>query len=260
MNKKEPSLRVVMLGSGNVATHLAQALHTMNHDILQVYSPTYKNAERLAEKVHAQPMDRLESVTRTAQLYLFSVKDDALPSVIQQMPRTQGVWAHTAGSIPMNVFASRAHTFGVLYPLQTFSKAREIHFQTIPLFIEANNQEAYNLLESVARTLSNTVYPLPGDKRALLHLAAVFACNFTNHMYHLAQEIIQEGDIPFDALKPLIAETAQKVMEMPPREAQTGPAVRYDETVMREHLQRLSTPQLKELYTLISKSIHRHTR
>lgn len=251
-------MKIVIIGSGNVATHLASALHDRGNQILQVFSRTYMNALALAESVEAEPIDSLNRVSDTADLYLFSIKDDALASVIQEMPHSKGIWVHTAGSISMDVFSERVNEFGVLYPLQTFSRDRKMHFNDIPLFIEASSESTLHILNTIAASLSGTVLHLPSQKRSLLHLAAVFACNFTNHMYKLAEEIIGEEDIPFDVLKPLIIETARKVMEMDPADAQTGPAVRYDEKVMQKHVDRLNTPQLKEIYKLLSESIHSH--
>lgn len=249
-------MKIVILGSGNVATHLAVALKALGHEIQQVYSRTYENAVILSKKVDAQPIDKINQVVDTADLYVFSVKDDALRQVINAMPHTRGIWVHTAGSVPMDMFSSRAKEYGVLYPLQTFSKERNLSFKEIPLFIEASSQSTFVAIEDLANSLSNQVHHLGSDKRSYLHLAAVFACNFTNHMYRLAGDIIQEEGVPFDVLKPLILETASKVMEMSPANAQTGPAVRYDEKVMQAHINQLRSPQLKELYTLLSKSIH----
>lgn len=249
-------MKIVFLGSGNVATRLAIALKKVGHEIVQVYSRTGKNATLLAEKTGAEPINEVARVTDAADLYIFSVKDDALPDIIANMPSVKGVWVHTAGSVSMDLFSSHAKEYGVLYPLQTFSRDREVDFAHIPFFIEGSSMETVQLLGELAGTLSAHVHRLSEEKRATLHLAAVFACNFTNHMYALADEIIGEEGIPFDVLKPLITETAAKVMEMRPREAQTGPAVRFDEKVMQVHLERLNSIAMKELYMQVSKSIH----
>ncbi|MBK5194737.1 MAG: DUF2520 domain-containing protein [Proteiniphilum sp.] len=248
-------MKIVFLGSGNVATHLAKALHAAGHRIIQVFSRSQENATLLADKVGAEAVSRLHLINTEADLYLFSVKDDALQEVILQMPQTKGVWAHTAGSLPMTLFSSRKEEYGVIYPLQTFGKNRELNFIDIPLFIEGSTPATVLFLENLARYISREVHQLPGEKRRYLHLAAVFACNFVNHMYTLSSDILLKEDIPFAMLRPLIAETMAKVTVMTPREAQTGPAVRNDEEVMRNHLELITHPQLKELYTLISKSI-----
>ena len=249
-------MRIVFLGSGNVATHMALALKALGHTIVQVYSRKKENAMELANQIGAEPVDQIARITSTADLYIFSIKDDALPGVIADMPHSEGVWVHTAGSVPMNVFSSYVKKFGVLYPLQTFSKQRTISFSGIPLFIEGNCMEVLTFLEVLAVSLSGNVHRLCSEKRAILHLAAVFAGNFSNHMYALADRIIAEENISFDVLRPLIAETTAKAMEFSPNEVQTGPAVRGDEKVMQAHLELLNTPELRELYTQLSKSIH----
>jgi Uncharacterized conserved protein len=252
-------MKIVVIGSGNLATHLSKALKASENEIVQVYSRTLENAKMLAGQVGAEPIDKIESVLCSADLYIFSVKDDALPEIIHRMPQTTGVWAHTAGSVSMSLFAPRIEKYGVIYPLQTFSKARNVTFSDIPLFIEGNTPGVAHLLGNLAKSISGKVSYLSGDKRCYLHLAAVFACNFANHMYTLASEIIGNQHIPFDVLKPLIAETAAKVMEMDPEAAQTGPAVRFDEGVMQHHLKLIDDTQIKEIYSLLSKSIHTHS-
>jgi len=249
-------MKIVLLGSGNVATHLAKALRASGNEIVQVYSRTAAHAKMLTAQTGGEPVSALEDVYTSADLYIFSLKDDALPDVIRQMPQTEGVWVHTAGSIPATLFASRKEAYGVIYPLQTFSRDRTITMHDVPLFIEGSTPETTRFLLNLAVTLSAHVFPLSGERRRYLHLAAVFACNFTNHMYTLAAEILRKEQLPFDVLKPLITETAAKVMVMDPDKAQTGPAVRFDEGVMQRHLALIDEPLAKEIYSLISKSIH----
>ncbi len=252
-------MNIVFIGAGNLATHLAGACRAAGHTIVQVYSRAMENAVLLAAKTGAEAVNELVQISPAAQLYIFSVKDDALPSVIQGMPHTGGVWAHTAGSLPMQLFAARNTKHGVIYPLQTFSKQRKVDFTTIPVFIEGSSTTVTRLLEELAGTLTPNIHYLSGDKRRYLHLAAVYACNFVNHMYTLASEITETEEISFDVLMPLILETASKVTDMPPRAAQTGPAVRFDKEVMQHHLSLLTDDRMRELYTLISTSIHQHS-
>lgn len=246
---------IVVIGSGNVATHMAKALKAPGNHIVQVYSRTFDNAELLALQVGAEPINSVGKIYRTADLYIFSVRDDALSGIVSQMPLTTGVWVHTAGSLPISILAPHKE-IGVIYPLQTFSKERNVSFRDIPLFIEGDSEETSLMLTKLTETVSDQVHFLPGDKRRFLHLAAVFACNFTNHMYALASEIVREENIPFHLLNPLITETAAKVMTLDPHKAQTGPAVRFDEKVMQKQLNLLDDPMKKEIYTLLSKSIH----
>lgn len=249
-------MKIVFIGSGNVAIHMSRAFKASGYEIAQVYSRTIANAGQLAGQIGAEPIDNLGQIYKDAAFYIFSVKDDALPGITEQMPSTAGIWLHTAGSMPISVLA-RQERRGVLYPLQTFSRDRAMNFYDIPLFIEGNSDETVNLLKELAETISGNVHVLPGEKRRILHLAAVFACNFTNHMYTLASEIMNEEELPFHLLNPLITETASKVMSMSPKNAQTGPAVRFDEKVMLNHLQLLNDPMKRKIYSLLSESIHK---
>ena len=159
----------------------------------------------------------------------------------------------------MEVFKPYAKRYGVFYPLQTFSKQRIVDFSRIPIFIEACDGENLSILENLGLSISSDVRVLSSEKRRNIHLAAVFACNFTNHIYALAANILEDADIPFDVLLPLIDETVSKVHHIPPREAQTGPAVRYDENVINKHLNMLSDPMMNEIYRLLSQSIHKES-
>lgn len=252
-------MKVVIVGSGNVATHLSLAIASLEGiEICQVYSPTEAHAEILAERLNCDFVTNPTQIRKEADVYLFALKDQALETVIRAVPANNGLWLHTSGSMPMQVFAGYTERYGVLYPLQTFSKSREISFQGIPLFIECHREEDKNCLEDLARRLSGKVCELSSEKRRSLHLAAVFACNFTNHIYALAEEILAKEGLSRDYLFPLIDETAAKVHELPAQEAQTGPAIRYDENIINKHLGMLADdPDVQTLYRLLSQSIHK---
>jgi predicted short-subunit dehydrogenase-like oxidoreductase (DUF2520 family) len=252
-------MKIVFIGSGNVATHLAIAAKQKGHCILQVYSRSAENARLLAEKVNASYSDTLSQINPSADIYIFSVKDDTLGQVLAEMPITKGFWIHTAGSVSINIFRPYHDRYGVLYPLQTFSKKREIDFEKIPLFIEANDSKVCEQLQEFACCLSPIVHYIESEKRRYLHLAAVFACNFVNHMYATAAQLLEKNQIPFDVLLPLIDETAAKVHQLHPREAQTGPAIRFDEQVMNSHIDLIDDALTRELYRLISQSIHKYS-
>lgn len=252
---------VVFIGAGNLATNLAKALYRKGFRIVQVYSRTEESARALAGVVEAGYTTDLQDVSKEAKLYIVSLKDDALDELLPQITegKQDALLVHTAGSIPMNIWEGYAVHYGVFYPMQTFSKQREVDFREVPFFIEARKAEDVNLLKAVAGTLSEKVYDANSEQRRSLHLAAVFTCNFTNHLYVLAAQLLEEYNLPFDVMLPLIDETAHKVHELAPRDAQTGPAVRYDENVICKHLSMLAdTPALQEIYKLMSKSIHEH--
>ena len=252
-------MKVVIVGSGNVATHLSLAMASLEGiEICQVYSPTEAHAQILAERLNCDFVTNPTQIRKEADVYLFALKDQALETVIRAVPANNGLWLHTSGSMPMQVFAGYTERYGVLYPLQTFSKSKEISFQGIPLFIECHREEDKNCLEDLARRLSGKVCELSSEKRRSLHLAAVFACNFTNHIYALAEEILAKEGLSRDYLFPLIDETAAKVHELPAQEAQTGPAIRYDENIINKHLGMLADdPDVQTLYRLLSQSIHK---
>lgn len=251
-------MKIVLIGAGNLATHLGKALHAAGHDMVQVFSRTMQSAETLASLLDAEPLTDMAQVRDDADVYIFSVKDSALEQLISQLcGGEKKVFLHTAGSMPMSVFRGKALHYGVLYPMQTFSKQREVDFSIIPCFIEANDEFALKQIEGLAGQISHRVYQLSSEDRKYLHLSAVFACNFANHCYAASQELLQQHGIPFDVMLPLIDETAAKVHGMTPKEAQTGPAVRYDENVIGKQIQLLENqPYFQKIYDSMSKSIH----
>ncbi len=250
---------IVFIGAGNLATNLAKALYHKGFRIVQIYSRTEESARNLAEKVEAEFTTDLGEVNPYARLYIVSLKDSAftelLPAIVAGK-RKEALLVHTAGSLPMSVWEGAAEHYGVFYPMQTFSKQREVDFREIPFFIEASTPEDTEFLKAVAATLSERVYEADSEQRKSLHLAAVFACNFTNHMYALAADLLEKYHLPFDVMLPLIDETARKVHELSPKAAQTGPAIRYDENVINNHLAMLSDDAgMQRLYESISRSI-----
>ncbi len=251
-------MKIVLIGAGNLATHLGKALHAAGHDMVQVFSRTMQSAETLASLLDAEPLTDMAQVRDDADVYIFSVKDSALEQLISQLcGGEKKVFLHTAGSMPMSVFREKALHYGVLYPMQTFSKQREVDFSIIPCFIEANDEFAQKQIEGLAVQISHRVYQLSSEDRRYLHLSAVFACNFANHCYAVSQELLQQHGIPFDVMLPLIDETAAKVHGMTPKDAQTGPAVRYDENVIGKQIQLLENqPYFQKIYDSMSKSIH----
>lgn len=253
--------KIVLLGAGNVATHLGSALQLAGYSIVQVYSRRIATAEVLARTLGCACTGSMEALTPGADLYVIAVTDDAIADVSACFPFRDKLLVHTSGTTPLNVLQAGSDHTGVLYPLQTFSMDVPVDFINIPLCIEASHPEDRDKLKTLARSLSNTVAYIPSDQRRILHVAAVFACNFVNHMYAQAAGILEENGLAFDLLRPLIEETARKAMRGDPREMQTGPARRHNKNIMEEHQKMLSTnPGYRKMYTFISESIQKAYR
>lgn len=229
------SYSTVLIGNGNVASHLGLALEQADHRVV-----------RLGGRNRTVP------IPRDADLYVIAVTDSAIASVAAEIGDVPGLVVHTAGSVPMSVLPQRRK--GVLYPLQTFTKGRPVDMRSVPLFVESEGGE--ELLLHVASQLSDTVIPMDSERRRYLHLAAVFCNNFTNHMYRITEELLSQHDIPFEVMLPIIDETARKVHSLTPAQAQTGPAVRWNQSVMEAQQNLLEREDLRQLYQIISKSIH----
>ena len=248
-------MKIVVLGSGNVATHLTVALKNAGHDILQVYSRNIQHAEVLGKMVDAQTTNSLNDIFPESDFYICMLKDDCLSEILKQVPATKGIWLHTSGLVGLDIFPSYISKYGVLYPLQTFSKMREIDFNEVPLFIEASDEYTLNSIENLAESISNNVNYLESEKSKTLHLAAVFANNFTNYLYDISYQILKKEEIPFEVLLPLINETVAKIVTINPKDAQTGPAKRCDTETMKKHLELLKDSNQIEIYKLLSKGI-----
>ncbi|HEY5570317.1 MAG TPA: DUF2520 domain-containing protein [Bacteroidales bacterium] len=247
---------VTFIGAGNLATQLALALHNKGIQIIQIFSRTEEAATQLATKVAASSCTHINNITSEADIFIFAIKDTVLEDVVSKMPFHNGLWLHTSGSMPMDLFMPYIESYGILYPLQTFSKTKEVDFSQIPLFLEGSNEKALDTTRQLACILSPHIYSLDSEKRKWLHLSAVFANNFTNHLYSIASDIIRETGVPFSVLLPLIQETASKVQKLPPLVAQTGPAIRYDENIINKQLEMLKdNPEYQEIYRLLSQSI-----
>lgn len=253
------SLNFSFIGAGNLAFHLARVLHSKGFQISQIYNRTEIQAKELAEITGAKYSSSLSGIAGTADIFIVAVKDSAISEVLSQIDFQDKLVVHCSGSQPISVLKKYTKNFGVIYPLQTFSKKREVNFSDIPVFIEANSPENLEILRKIAATISEKVSVADSEQRQLLHISAVFACNFVNHFYFIAGELLKTKNISFDVLKPLILETALKVQELQPFEAQTGPAVRFDKNIIDKHLAKLADAEkYRQLYELISKSIFEH--
>lgn len=248
-------MTITFIGSGNVATHLAEACTHAGFTIKQIWSRSIEHANEITKKFGGVAIDNYADVL-PADVFIVSINDDGIAQLPMNLPIGESLIVHTSGATHLSVFEGRFINYGVLYPLQTFSKSRTVDFREVPLCIEANNAANYELVNDLAKKLSDVVHSVDSNSRSVLHLAAVFVCNFTNYLYASGEQLLEEQKIDFNLLRPLIMETAKKVQIMSPALAQTGPAVRGDEQTILRHLQMLDDhPQLWKMYALISAAI-----
>jgi predicted short-subunit dehydrogenase-like oxidoreductase (DUF2520 family) len=247
---------IVLIGAGNVATQLGIALQKSGKNIIQVFSQTEISAQHLAKILNTSFTTDLHLVNKIADLYIISVSDDGIEGIAGKIGSGLNFVVHTSGSKSMDNLGKASKNLGVFYPLQTISKDREIDFKEIPICIEANSMENLQKLRILAENLSNKVVEINSDQRKILHLAAVFASNFPNYLYSVAEQILKEKKLDFELLLPLILETANKVQSIYPLEAQTGPAFRGDDKIIRDHLKMLENfPDWQNIYGILSKGI-----
>ncbi|WP_207433057.1 Rossmann-like and DUF2520 domain-containing protein [Sabulibacter ruber] len=253
-------MKVGIVGAGNVATHLVKGLAKIGVEIPVIYSRTLASAQRLVEHAPTAIPTGATNFRELphADIYLLAVPDQALPELVQKASFPEGaVVAHTSGAQPLALLASLTEvTTGVFYPLQTFSKEKDLNWAQIPICVEASTPTAEEALLTLGKRLSHQVVLMKGEERRQLHVAAVFACNFTNHLWGVAQEILKKADLPVNLVAPLVQETVQKAFQFPPFTVQTGPAQRGDVNTIEAHLQLLSSePQYQHLYQVLTQSI-----
>lgn len=245
-------LKVTVIGSGNVAQHLIKVfLQSTEIELVQVFARQPKSVSHLVDNsmVTNQYNTLLE-----ADVYIISVTDNAIAEVAKQLPFQNKLVVHTSGTSDITLLDLN-NKRGVFYPLQTFSKNKEVDFSTIPICLEAENENDYNTLEKLAKVISNKVYNISSEQRRSLHVAAVFVSNFVNHMYVIGSEICEENQVPFEILQPLIQEVAAKITTLSPIEAQTGPALRNDTKTIEKHIEFLKDSNYQEIYKLLTQSI-----
>ena len=235
IDKKKPEIAII--GRGNVALHLSKALEEKTS--VSLINP-----------------HTLEGISPETDLILIAVKDDCIGDVAEKLPETRAVVAHTAGSVPLSALGSHGSAQGVFYPLQTFTKGVDLIYSDIPVFIEASSSSAFDLLKRVAGYFSTNVIAADSEEREKLHLASVFACNFTNAMAMISNDILANTNIPLSVMQPLMRQTIHKLRNMTPKEAQTGPAARNDKKTMNRHLKLLeNSSSLQQIYSLLSNYI-----
>lgn len=249
-------IKVSIIGSGNVAQHLIVALQNSiingaEIEMVQVFS---SQKTTLSHLLNFNKITDDWKTLAEADLYIIAVSDDAIATVSEQIPYKNKLVVHTSGAISLEILASNNRK-GVFYPLQTFSKNKTVDFKIIPICIESQNASDYQLLQKVAQSISDSVFAINSKQRKALHLAAVFVNNFTNHLYKIGNDICIENNLPFEILRPLIQETAEKITQLSPNEAQTGPAIRNDIETINAHLSFLSDENQKNIYTILTQSI-----
>lgn len=246
-------IEIVLLGSGNVATHLFKAFSAAEGvRVKQVYNHSTESLGFF--------LNRTETTTEISQLaeadtYLMALKDDVISKTSEMLQQRSGLIVHTSGSVSLDALSGNSRS-GVFYPLQTFSKDSEVNYSSIPFCLEANNSNDLLLLKELAQKISGKAYEISSEQRKKLHLSAVFVCNFVNHLYAVGEQICQKSEIPFEILKPLITETANKMQQASPAQVQTGPAKRNDNSTINAHLRLLeSQEENKKIYELLTSAI-----
>lgn len=245
-------IRVIILGAGNVASHLYRILHQQtNVEIVQCYN---------RRNVLLDPMQSKATITNTykqikeADVYILAVSDDAISEVSGLLPFTDKLVVHTSGSAPITSISEQQRR-GVFYPLQTFSKEKAVNFKKVPFCIEAEQESDFKLLWNMAASVSEKVYKISSLQRSILHVSAVFVNNFTNHLFTIGKDICDTHEVPFEILHPLIQETARKITEINPDQAQTGPAMRNDIQTISRHMDTLEDPTYRSIYQLLTQAI-----
>ncbi|MGK7397039.1 MAG: Rossmann-like and DUF2520 domain-containing protein [Candidatus Cyclobacteriaceae bacterium M3_2C_046] len=258
----EQSHAISFIGAGNLAWHLAPELENRGHKILEVKSKSLSNAEKLVQRLYrAEAKKDYDFSQSQANIFIIAVRDDAIEEVISELILPdQSMVIHTSGAQPLDKLkAVAAPEQGVLYFLQTFTKDKRVFFDDIPVLYEGNNLKSNQILQQLASSLSKKVIQVNSDQRKAIHVSAVFACNLTNHLFYLAQNILKKEHLPYELLEPLIRETIDKSLSLGPAKAQTGPAVRGDLETMDRHMHYLEfNARYAEIYRTISQDILDH--
>ncbi|MDM1062363.1 DUF2520 domain-containing protein [Empedobacter falsenii] len=247
---------IVILGAGNVAFHLTRALIENTCNVRQIFNRTLEHAREIGEANRISYTDKISEIEK-ADIYIIASADSGIEEFSHYIPYDDVLVVHTSGSSPMSVLKGD-YRKGVFYPLQTFSKERTMRYDNIPFFIEAENSEDLRKLNELGNRISNEVHELNFASRMQVHMTGVWANNFVNHLYYIAGNICEQNNVPFDVLLPLIQETANKVIEMSPKDAQTGPAKRGDQVIIDRHLEALQDDsRLLQIYQILTDSIKR---
>jgi predicted short-subunit dehydrogenase-like oxidoreductase (DUF2520 family) len=248
--------KIAILGAGNVGYQLTWHLNNNGHRIVQVYSRHLPAAKWVGHLMDIPFTSDINQLTTEADLYFIAVNDDSVPEVARQLRLGDKVVAHTSGAVPMNILEGVSSNYGIFYPLQTLSRNISVDFSVIPICMNGVNDYTRQMLQDVASSLTRKVVIVDDEKRLAIHVAAVIANNFTNHLFSISQIILERNGLSFEILKPLINETVRKIQNHEPLNVQTGPAIRGDEETIRKHLSFLQKDErFKEIYRLMSNSI-----
>lgn len=250
-------LRAVAFGAGNVASHLVPALaESAGLEFVAVWSRTAEHANALAERIGgSMATTEINEVPKDADVYLIMAADDMVARIAEQFPRTEALWMHTSGSVAAQSLACVTSNYGVLYPLQTFTRGEQLDISDVPFFVEGSNEKVVASIMEVARAVSRRVYEADSEMRSKMHVAAVFACNFANYMWSVADGMLRrDANLDISVLEPLLHETLRKAMSIGPSKAQTGPARRGDVAVMEKHKSMLPEDE-RMMYDYLSKKI-----
>lgn len=253
------NLEISLIGSGNLAWHLAPELDNAGFVVREVYSRNKKNAGNLIDRLYqAEIKTDLDFSESQSAVFIIAVSDDVIESIIQEIVvPAESILVHTSGSKPMDILTNASTpNIGVFYPLQTFNKHKKVNFSDIPICIEAENKLTLKVLKNIGQQLGEKIYPINSASRQTLHIASVFACNFTNHMLTMSKDILTRNNLDFEILKPLIVETINNSLELDPENVQTGPAVRGDLEVLDRHLKALKNNKpFAKIYKVITQDI-----
>jgi predicted short-subunit dehydrogenase-like oxidoreductase (DUF2520 family) len=250
-------MKISIIGTGNVARALAKRISQCGHKIDAIFGRDLNKAAELAQAVNTTALDRLSDLPDDSDIYLLAVKDDAIAKVASAIRTESGILAHTSGATPISIFEGIQQNYGVFYPLQTFSAEVETNFEELPICISANNSENEAKLKVLATSICPNVYSISEEQRKGLHVAAVFANNFSNFLFSAAFDICSKESLDFDMLKPLIRQTLRKIELTDPEKIQTGPARRGDESTISLHMKWLEehAPEYGHLYEVLTEAI-----
>ncbi|MDR2010150.1 MAG: DUF2520 domain-containing protein [Bacteroidales bacterium] len=248
--------KIIILGTGNVATNFVCALKGTDVKVAQIYDRHIEKAGKLAKEINAEAISSIKDIDTDIDACFFMLSDTGIIETVGQMKKNNKILVHTAGSLSMNIFKSKTDNFGVFYPFQTFTKEMPIDFSNVPACLEASNRATFNFLKEIAEKLKCKVYEINEEKRQYLHLSGVFACNFMNHCIFLGNKVLEDHGIDREIIKPLLEQSFKKILAIGAEKSQTGPAKRNDKVIIDKHLELLKDDKrMSDIYKILTESI-----